>query len=274
MRFAYAAAALAACAAGWPVRAEADDWTGLYAGVHAGASFQTSETPGFFSEGGPIGQTLLLSGFAANPAASLPADRAFNGGLQLGANARFGSFVVGLEGDLAFGAISASDATTTESADFGPFNPIKIFTTTVKRDIDGLGTLRARAGYLITPAVLLYGTAGLAIARSDASFDYANTGSSGYSAVTFGSDISCPAQQSCLHGTSKDVLTGFAAGGGFEFALAEKLSIKGEYLFIDLESQTVRAYGTPLTATPDVFLGTRIDPDIHLLRFGLNLALD
>lgn len=65
-------------------------------------------------------------------------------GLQAGYDMQFNQFVVGLVGDASFANVRGSAATSTGIE-------------------TSKGSIRARAGYLISPTFLLYGTAGLGI---------------------------------------------------------------------------------------------------------------
>src|SRR4051794_1039700 len=70
--------------------------------------------------------------------------------------------------------------------------------------IDALGSARARVGYLFTPSLLAYGTAGLGWGRSELE----------------------------IAGVldAKPNLFGWVAGGGMEYKLFEHIRIRGEYL--------------------------------------------
>ena len=70
------------------------------------------------------------------------------------------------------------------------------------------GTVRGRAGYLVTPTLLLYGTAGFAYGDVTA-FQRSNTS------------------------------TGWTAGGGVEWLFAPHWSAKLEYLYVDLDSSGI-----------------------------------
>jgi outer membrane immunogenic protein len=82
-------------------------------------------------------------------------------------------------------------------------------TATVHSKIDALGSARARLGYLFTPNLLAYGTAGVGWGRSELSvgpFD------------------------------AKPNLFGWVAGGGLEYKLFQHVRIRGEYLHYDFGS--------------------------------------
>lgn len=103
-------------------------------------------------------------------------------------------------------------------------------------DINLFGTVRGRLG-LVSDRTLIYATAGYAWADVDTSFS------------TPGFTVS-----------GSDVLDGYAVGGGIEYALSDNWSTKLEYQYVDLEDTR---FGIGATAT-------RIDPDFHSVRAGLN----
>jgi outer membrane immunogenic protein len=104
----------------------------------------------------------------------------------------------------------------------------------VHSKIDALGSARVRAGYLFTPSVLAFGTAGVAWGRSELNVD-------GFDA--------------------KPNLFGWVAGGGLEYKLVEHIRIRGEYLHYDFGS-TGYAFQPILTlnakTTDDVARGALI----------------
>ena len=118
------------------------DWSGFYAGVHAGYGW--AETDAEFTNGFPGAVDLDLDGF-------------FGGG-QIGYNFVFGSgLLVGVEADFSFAAIDGSD-----TVDIGP-GP-----TTVSMEINSMGSVRGRVGYAMD-RFLPYVTAGWAWADVDRS---------------------------------------------------------------------------------------------------------
>jgi len=115
------------------------------------------------------------------------------GGGQIGYNWQSRQYVYGLEAD-----ISAADIGVSESVMF--FN--------VSASIDWLTTIRGRAGILVQPNLLLYGTAGVGIVHWEA---HANM-------------LGLPIFQTS--GTE----TGFVYGIGVESRLTERMSARVEYL--------------------------------------------
>lgn len=143
------------------------------------------------------------------------------GGFQIGYNKQLGTVVIGVEADLQ--AAGVEESTTGGGA-----------TTTTS--LDWFSTARGRVGYAFDQT-LIYGTGGLAFGGVETSV----------SGVGGGSD--------------DNVLTGFTAGAGIEQAFSENLSMKAEYLYVDLQD---KQFATGATETNAQWDG-------HVMRFGANL---
>ncbi|WDQ99851.1 porin family protein [Devosia sp. J2-20] len=127
------------------------------------------------------------------------------GGWQLGGQAGYnmdmGGFVLGAEGDLQFASIGYEE-------DLGA-------TGKFKSGVDFYGTVRGRAG-MSFGTVLPYVTGGIAAGRGSASLtDPANVVTS----------------QSATH-------VGWTLGVGLEAQATDKITVKAEYLYVDLGTQT------------------------------------
>ena len=121
-------------------------------------------------------------------------------GAQIGYNWQSGPIVFGLEADISYADISES---------FGPF----------EASIDLLATARGRLGYLITPNILVYGTAGFGIASASGS-------------------VNIPGLRLSVDDTETD----FVYGVGVEGKFASNMSARIEYLaFHDLKIDVIRA---------------------------------
>ena len=100
------------------------------------------------------------------------------------------------------------------------------------RSQHNLGTVRGRAGFLVTPTLLVFGTGGLAYGEADLSAAWfspslkpvLNAGGSAYG--------------------YQDMRTGWTGGGGVEWMFLPEWSAKVEYLYYDLGTATT----TPLQA--------------------------
>jgi len=109
--------------------------------------------------------------------------------------------------------------------------------------IDALGSARLRVGYLFTPNLLAYGTAGAGWGRARVSVNI------------------CEGSECADILSSKTNLFGWVAGGGLEYKLFEHVRIRGEYLHYDFGS-TSFAFQPILTinnkVTDDVARGALI----------------
>ena len=200
-------------------------WTGIYWGVNVGYSWGEAKND----------VTLLGVGTASS---SRKMDGVI-GGFQAGYNYQFGAWVWGFETD-----IQASGQKGGET--FPGILPL----TTVSTDhkLDWFGTSRSRLGFLATPNVLLYGTAGVAYGEVK---DSATVNVVGVGSAT---------------STFKDLKAGWTAGAGIEGAFGGGWSAKLEYLYVDLGKTefTVATPGLGTFATE-----TRRTTD-NIVRVGLN----
>jgi outer membrane immunogenic protein len=101
------------------------------AGLTAGVSAASADGPPSF--GAPWNTWSGLYGGVHVGSADTGWDDGIIGGVQIGKNWQSGKIVYGIEGDL---SLSGGDG------------------------IDWIGTVRGRLGYLLTPGILVYGTAG------------------------------------------------------------------------------------------------------------------
>lgn len=146
-------------------------------------------------------------GFGTATVAPAPGAQASNGtggwnlGGQAGYNMDMGGFILGAEADLQWSNLGYTE----DIAGVGSF----------KTGIDFYGTLRGRAG-MAFGQVMPYVTGGVAAGRGSASLT--NPGG-----VT--------TSQSATH-------TGWTAGVGLEAQATQNISIKAEYLYVDLGTQS------------------------------------
>jgi outer membrane immunogenic protein len=264
-------------------------WSGFYLGSSAGygwsaASAATRALPlvdNLASDpfwGTPYGFTAAASSGAA------AVDRAgFVGGGQIGYNHRWSpAFVVGVEADIQGAAIHGAGGYV-GAAQFGP--DASGLTNTaygagiVTTEVDWIGTIRGRLGFLATPSVLVYGTGGLAFGEVRAKV-----------AHSLGFADSAPTIFPTLAGQGRysGVEVGWTAGGGVEWAFAPEWSVKAEALYYDLgwtrvSSSPVGALdpdGLNLSAgAPGALLfangpETRVRFDGVIARVGLNHKID
>ena len=124
---------------------------------------------------------------------------------------------------------------------------------TSHQSIDWFGTLRPRVGYTVTPSVLIYGTGGLAYGSVSAS---ANT------------DLR-PLLPIYYPASSSTTAVGWAAGGGMEWGFSKSWTVKVEYLYMDLGSQSAVA-NPNLTLLPATQVGVKWQTTANILNLGVN----
>jgi outer membrane immunogenic protein len=132
-------------------------WTGFYVGANFGwaGAADTVVNTGSYTGAGGFG-TLLTVG--AVPGALTLTNSGVIGGGQIGYNWQvWPSWVLGIEAD--FQGVDAKGGNALTFLGGPGFASI---TTAYNRELDSLGTLRGRFGYLWFPSLLFYGTGGLA----------------------------------------------------------------------------------------------------------------
>ena len=214
-------------------------WTGFYVGANAGGIF--GGNPGLQSSGVDIYDDYFFAAAGAAGALSATASgigssnkSSFSGGAQLGFNYQFNpSFLVGLEADIQ-GVAGSSVNTTFAGVAADPLGTATIMQTIgqFQASLDYIGTVRGRAGYLVTPTLLLYGTAGLAYANANLSASYATIDLSGIYGPGFAT------------ASYSDTRIGWTAGGGVEWMFMPNWSAKLEYLYYDLGTVTLNSVVT------------------------------
>ena len=233
-----------------PLVAPIYNWTGFYIGLNAGGAWNESNvTSTVFSEGGYFADT--------SPAAIALAGNqninksGFTGGVTAGYNWQINNAVLGVETDFNYFGIKGS---STRTAVY-PCCVAHTFTVNSSKSTDWLWTLRGRVGFLVTPALLLYGTGGLAVADLKASYLFTDT----FAAASESASIS-------------STRYGWTAGVGGEYALLNGWSIKAEYLYVDLGRASTTSTNLTTSAGPfpaHVFTHT-VDLRSNIGRVGIN----
>lgn len=201
------------------------DWSGFYIGGHVGYGWRQIN---YFD------RLNLVTGLRLPPW-SHDSDGTF-GGMQIGYNFRVTpTLIVGLEADLSVGNIRGDSIHPQETTHH--YGRVRWFSTG-----------RGRVGYSLNN-VLIYGTAGLAWIGADRKRIQA-LGATNFS--TLGTVE-----------TQSYSKLGWTIGGGLEFGLTSRWSIKAEYLYLASFDNFSDVW--PLAQTS---IGT--DLRAHTARFGLN----
>lgn len=243
------------------------DWTGPYVGLSAGYGWGKLK-PKFQNNGweSNVEGTLLTDpvtrwypfdachslvggwgGALTYCGGSLSLSGLFGGG-QIGYNIQSGDFVFGVEADAFLSGIDGS-AHARWTYDYGGAN-FGSTDTTIKYKVDAFGTLRARVGFAVDQ-FLPYVTGGLAVGRVKSSVSSFNENNLNDDTFAFGSKTSTE--------------WGWTIGGGAEYAISDSLSVKAEYLYVDLGSHEGRFLyndGGPFNLKSDI--------KFHTVKVGLN----
>ncbi len=234
-------------------------WTGFYLGVNAGyvfdgdSRFRTFDDPaggnanGVSSPAGPV-----------RPGSATVSSNGFTGGGQIGYNYQFGvgnGVVVGVEADAAY-----TDLDRTKS--YVLTNPNVSRLSVLHADMDFLGTVRGRIGYAFDQ-FLIYGTGGFA-------YGDVSTSTRFYEGTVPTSTLS-------YFGRTSGMRTGYAYGGGIEYALpttsflnffhASAVTLKAEYLHYDLGTKGIVV---AVQTGGNSNYTQRIKTDGDLARVGIN----
>ncbi|MBS7698924.1 MULTISPECIES: outer membrane beta-barrel protein [unclassified Chelatococcus] len=254
-------------------------WTGPYAGVNAGYAMGRLRTK--------VGWAGRQDAIAADPAfiTGLGAARrsrgSFTGGAQVGYNYQMGSVVLGVEADFNALKMKRSALATARLVDEGTGETVDAALRS-SQSLHWLATLRPRIGWAAFDRFMVYGTGGLAVAR-------ASQRSQGFLSVT-GASVApvvdptidpaaaepaavAPAPTAGLFGTvgksGSGYRYGWALGAGAEYAVTDDISVKGEFLHVQMKGRNVAA--APLdSATAGVAFGARNSSAVQMFRAGLN----
>lgn len=218
------------------------DWQGLYAGIHVGYGWGDAETT---IDALPTPEQFInLAQTKMNPHPS-----GVIGGGQLGYNWQKNNFVFGIETDFSGSGMSKSSTYDSITQNTGAsWNG----TTTTHQDTDWFGTLRLRAGLTPCNKFLIYGTGGMAYGR-----------------VNYSANADFKPQGTIEYPTSfSKTKVGWTVGGGVEYALTSNWSIKTEYLYYDLGSESKTADPSP--ANPPFQVKYEWETNAHTVNLGLN----
>jgi outer membrane immunogenic protein len=232
------------------------NWTGFYVGATAGGAWSKADvTLNTVNNTPRLYRPLDIPGLDAIGSPSISGSNAIVGG-KIGYNQQWGSFVLGLEGGISWFHFNKSAFTTGNP--FLASDPLFIegfanFNTNVSTT--WLATVRGRIGYAVD-RVLFYGTGGAAFANVKFSNTYVGFSPGGFRNENEASSAS-------------KTKTGWAAGGGIDYALTPNCIVSVEYLHVDLG--TISASGLVTTENPNIAtmnFSTKLTSD--LVRGGIS----
>jgi outer membrane immunogenic protein len=279
-----AAAALSASsafAADMPLKAlpAPYSWTGCYVGVNGGYGWNSGRSG--YQDSNAIGDPINslpapFSIFGVPTLAYIPTPSRTSGSGGLvggtgGCNYQSRQWVVGFEADIDWADISGTSNTSANSGakqfaeGVGTFSGTNTVGTAIEQNsLRWLSTIRARGGVLVSDRLLVFATGGLALGgiKSQGSV---NTFSGPFGSL--GIDWS---------GSSTSVRVGGVVGGGLEWALWNRTTVKAEYLwytFGNVSHPLNCSYDVGPSCFPDTFptLGSTSSSVFgSIVRVGLN----
>jgi outer membrane immunogenic protein len=244
----------AAAPAPYLAPAPVHNWSGFYVGANAGVAWGAgcdAVLPNF--PGIPVGWVNTGCGFGGESNAT------FIGGVQAGVNFQSGSFVYGLETDIA-GPANSNKQRNVNFAAVLPGVPIGNYTFAGSRDPNVLGTVRLRLGHAADRS-LFYVTGGISYGSGSKSLVVNHFLPSGTLNGTWASNSS---------GSG----IGWAVGLGYEYAATENWTIKAEYLTAGLRNKSTNAVicsGPCVGINPALAWAAEKRPTIEsVFRVGVN----
>jgi outer membrane immunogenic protein len=148
----------------------------------------------------------------------------FVGGGQIGYNYQINQIVLGIEADAQLSQFDAKASPITGGG-YG------------KGEVGYFGTVRGRLGYAMG-RTMIYGTGGWAYGQAKVS--------------------TVPGVAINALASDKNNLSGYALGAGIEHALTNNITVRGEYMYVDLDK---KSYFLP---------NTKVGTDFSVVRLGAN----
>jgi outer membrane immunogenic protein len=216
-----------------PLAAPTRSWTGFYFGADGGYGWGADNSTITYTNS--FGRTATSAG---------PKARGGFGGGNVGYNWQTGSIVLGVEADIQGSGVGDSVSGITSDG-------ITAFTASQK--LTWFGTACGRIGIAVDRA-LLYVTGGYAYGR-----------------VADVAQFSIPGGLSTLmtHSTNRN---GATIGGGIEYYVAPNWSVKAEYEYLDLGSESL--FGAVVPPVGVTITTSAIKDRFSTARFGVNFHFD
>jgi outer membrane immunogenic protein len=250
-------------------------WTGLYAGLNAGGTWDTTTATsiisGPFLINGAENLPWALSSAVAGPGGVSTRSDGFIGGGQLGFNFQYSSLLLGIEADIqgVAGGNNTVSAVTVAPTPLSAQGLNFVTTATSGKALDYFGTVRGRVGYLVTPTLLAYASGGLAYGRTVSTTSFTQSIPNDTPGFLFAG---------AGFGQSSDTRVGWTVGGGVEWMFWPNWSVKVEYQLYNLGKV---AY--PVGVTTDWYLSNVLAANAiqahasfegQIVRTGVNYHLD
>ncbi|QGM98272.1 alginate export family protein [Methylocystis parvus] len=240
---------------------KAPSWQDVYVGLNGGGAWSSPTTQVSPYPIGTVPASLPIALGATPPGGGVRSSLAgFTGGLQAGLNYKIHDRVVlGVETDLR--GVSGN----TDGASLSSWVPSggNVFVTAgqFNTTLNYLGTLRGRLGFLATPKLQIYGTGGFAYGGVTTNTAYLTQRAAGTNITN-------------VTATYDDVLAGWSAGGGVEWAFMPNWSAKAEYLRYDIGAAHANSYVFQQNGFYAYGVNTRTPFSGNLVQAGVNRHFD
>ena len=240
-------------------------WTGFYAGINGSYAWGNSSVT--FAPNDPAAQSGTCGAGGTPKGQCIPSqdfhrDGPLAGG-EFGYTWQFNShWLVGGEADYQWANFTGAVNAPFRLGNVGNTNMM------VSQKVDSFGTVRARMGVVLLPALVLYGTGGFAYGEVSEDLNVP-PGPGGTLPPVGGFSYSCVAGSGpCFSGSSSKTLPGWTGGAGADYAITGNLIFRTEVLYVHLNSSTatVRATGV---ANPASFTANFSPVYFATARFGL-----
>jgi outer membrane immunogenic protein len=214
------------------------NWTGFYLGASVGGGWGHQDLNYATNDPATAFTLLVVPDFLTSQSFNMSGAL---GGFQLGYNYQIDRhWLLGIETDFNWTDIKGSTSSPV-------FVARDLLTSSEK--IKWFGTVRARLGVLPVDSLLAFVTGGFAYGNVERSGNYGvrgfgatlGTGNAGFGFDCVNTNPS-GAPFTCFNGSSSDTEAGWTLGGGLEYAIWQKWTVKVEYLYVRLEGKTVTEF--------------------------------
>jgi outer membrane immunogenic protein len=242
------------CSRALAADASSPSWTGFYSGLSFGERWDRADwtTNGFIIPGLPGVSPIFpdtIASFGTAPARI---------GGYFGYNYQINPWVVGLEGDIGDRLGRGKSIVGIPGTGIGLALLAGNNTSQTTVDPTWDASIRARAGYLIAPNVLLYGTGGAAFQHiGETIFCSAEIPASGGCGLAGSPNVTSSVETT---------LVGWTVGGGIEAALTGQWLLRLDYRYADFGTFD-HTFALGPTAAGDPVVATRVAT--HLMNLGL-----
>jgi outer membrane immunogenic protein len=214
-------------------------WTGAYAGLDVGYTLGRLKTKAGWASSADAVATELPDSLRGTIGGTGKHRKGFGGGLHVGYDYQFGWLVAGVEADVMSAKLQRSSVAAVSLIDPVSGATIDAAATGSQR-LHWFGTLRPRIGFVPFERLMIYGTGGLAVGRVGHRVQ-------GAVAVTLpGEDASEITTFGAYRRAGSGYRFGWVIGAGAEYAVTDAISLKGEFLHINLDGRNfVAAFDQP-----------------------------